>query len=50
MVTESIGDLDEAVKLAGRGFEHTKYDTVDKVDLKAISECTGNATKAAFRF
>jgi hypothetical protein len=44
-----MGDPDEAARRGGRGFGHTKYDTVDKVDLRAMRECAGNAAVAAFK-
>lgn len=47
--TATMGDPDETSKRAGRGFGHTKFDTVDKVDLRAMRECTGNAAVLALK-
>ncbi len=49
VATATMGDPDEAAKRGGRGFGHTKFDTVDKVDLRAMRECAGNAAVAAFK-
>jgi len=49
VATATMGDPDEAAKRGGRGFGHTKYDTVDKVDLRAMRECAGNAAVLAFK-
>ena len=48
VATATMGDPDEAARRGGRGFGHTKYDTVDKVDLRAMRECAGNAAVVAF--
>jgi Zn-dependent M28 family amino/carboxypeptidase len=47
--TAGMGDPDENKRLGGRGFGHTAYDTVDKVNLRAMRECTANAAVAAVR-
>lgn len=49
VATATMGDPDEAAKRGGRGFGHTKYDTVDKADLRAMRECAGNAAVLAFK-
>ena len=48
VATATMGDPDEAARRSGRGFGHTKYDTVDKVDLRVMRECAANAAVAAF--
>jgi len=48
VATATMGDPDEAARRGGRGFGHTKYDTVDKVDLRVMRECAANAAVAAF--
>jgi aminopeptidase YwaD len=49
VATATMGDPDEAARRGGRGFGHTKYDTVDKVDPRAIRECAANSAVAAFK-
>lgn len=49
VATATMGDPDEAAKRGGRGFGHTKYDTVDKADLRVMRECAGNAAVLAFK-
>jgi Iap family predicted aminopeptidase len=49
VATATMGDPDEAARRGGRGFGHTKFDTVDKVDLRAMRECAANAAVAAFK-
>jgi len=44
-----MGDTKEARMRGGRGFGHTMYDTVDKVELRVHRECVGNAAVAALR-
>jgi len=47
--TATMGDPEEAQRRGGRGFGHTKFDTVDKANLRAMRECVANATVAAMR-
>jgi aminopeptidase YwaD len=47
--TGRMGDPEEARKRGGRGYGHTMYDTVDKVDLRAHRECVANSALAAVR-
>jgi aminopeptidase YwaD len=47
--TAGMGDPEENRHLGGRGFGHTHYDTVDKVNLRAMRECAANAAIAAVR-
>ncbi len=47
--TAGMGDPEENKRLGGRGFGHTSYDTVDKVNLRAMRECAANASIAAMR-
>jgi Iap family predicted aminopeptidase len=47
--TGRMGDPEEARRRGGRGFGHTKYDTVDKVDFRVVRECVGNAVIGALR-
>ncbi len=47
--TAGMGDPEENKRLGGRGFGHTHYDTVDKVNLRAMRECAANAAIAAVR-
>jgi len=46
--TAMMGDPEEDPR-RGRGFGHTMYDTVDKVDLRVLRECVANSTLAAIR-
>ena len=48
VATATMGDPEEAARRGGRGYGHTKYDTVDKVDLRAMRECAANAAVAAY--
>jgi hypothetical protein len=47
--TATMGDPEEARRRGGRGFGHTKYDTVDKCNPRVMRECVGNAAVAALR-
>lgn len=47
--TGRLRDPDEERLVGGRGFGHTMYDTVDKVDLRLHRECVANAAIAAVR-
>lgn len=47
--TATMGDPEEAKRRGGRGFGHTKFDTVDKTDLRAQRECVANGALAAIR-
>ena len=47
--TGRMGDPEEARRRGGRGYGHTMYDTVDKVDLRAHRECVANSAIAAVR-
>jgi Iap family predicted aminopeptidase len=47
--TATMGDPEEAKRRGGRGFGHTKYDTVDKANLRAQREAVANASLAAVR-
>ena len=49
VATATMGDPAEAQRRGGRGFGHTKFDTVDKADLRAQRECVANAALAAIR-
>jgi aminopeptidase YwaD len=49
IATATMGDPAEAQRRGGRGFGHTKFDTVDKADLRAQRECVANAALAALR-
>jgi len=43
------GGMQSAEPPAGRGYGHTRYDTVDKVDLKSLREASGLAARLALR-
>ena len=43
------GGMQSAEPPAGRGYGHTRYDTVDKVDLKSLREASALAARLALR-
>jgi len=47
--TATMGDPEEAQKRGGRGYGHTMFDTVDKVNIRAVRECVANVALAAVR-
>ena len=47
--TATMGDPEENQRRGGRGFGHTMYDTVDKVQVRSIRECVANSALAAVR-
>lgn len=47
--TTGMGDPQGTVKKGGRGFGHTMYDTLDKVNIKDIWEATSNGARAILR-
>jgi Iap family predicted aminopeptidase len=47
--TAGMGDPEANKLVGGRGFGHTAYDTVDKVNMRAMRECAANAAVAAVR-
>jgi len=47
--TTSMGDPEGTSRIRGRGFGHTRYDTLDKVDLKNLWEASVNGARAILR-
>ena len=47
--TACIGDPEEDIPWKERGFSHTIYDTVDKVDPRILKECIANSSLAILK-
>lgn len=47
--TTGMGDPQGTAKKGGRGFGHTMYDTLDKVDIRDIWEASSNGARAILR-
>ena len=47
--TGSGGDLEAWVRRGGRGYGHTRYDTVDKVELRYMREAAANYSRLILR-
>jgi Iap family predicted aminopeptidase len=47
--TASMSDPDARQRRGGRGYGHTRYDTVDKVNIKYMWEAAANGSRLLFR-